>query len=341
MRFIHYIFILLLTAVLANALASTKTAASSTLQTALPQNRAVEAFIQDTAAAYHLPAPAVAQVMSKAHINPSIIDIMNRPYEAQPWGVYRSHFLTQQRIQSGVDFWNAHVNMLQKAEKQYGVPASVIIAILGVETNYGQRLGQFSTLDALSTLAFHYPKRQQFFKHELAEFIALSYKNKFDPAKITGSYAGALGQAQFMPSSYRHYAVDFSGSGRVDLFHNTDDAIGSIANYLHENGWRRNQPIATPVYQFTSSDQILSNNHRKTPYTLATLEKTGITIKPHYPSNLAVNVFALDSQHNTYHWVGFHNFYVITRYNTSLLYAMAVYQLSEQIKSLRQKQVVV
>ena len=149
MRFIYGIFILLLTmgSGLTNALASTKLDHLS-----LSQNRAVAAFIQDTATDYHLPAPAVAQAMSKAHVNASIIDIMNRPYEAQPWGVYRSHFLTQQRIQSGVDFWNAHANMLQKAEKQYGVPASMIIAILGVETNYGQQLGKFPTLDALSTL---------------------------------------------------------------------------------------------------------------------------------------------------------------------------------------------
>ena len=152
-----------------------------------------------------------------------------------------------------------------------------------------------------------------------------------------GSYAGALGQAQFMPSSYRHYAVDFSDNGQIDLFHNTDDAIGSIANYLHENGWRRDQPIATPIHNLKQSDLSLLNDNRKTPYTIAKLEKSGIVMKSHYPSNLAANVFSLDNQQKTDRWVGFHNFYVITSYNTSLLYAMAVYQLSEEIKLRRQK----
>lgn len=338
---LRLICILLFTVLLGlmNTLALAKAPPASP-QADLLQDKAVEAFIQDTAKTYRLPVLAVAQVMSHARTNPAVIDIMNRPYEAKPWAVYRAHFLTPQRIQSGVDFWNAHLNALKRAEKTYGVPASIIVAILGVETNYGQQLGQFSTLNTLSTLAFDYPKRQRFFKQELAAFIDLTYKNQLDPSKITGSYAGALGQTQFMPSSYLHYAVDFSGNRQIDLFHNTDDAIGSVANYLHQNGWQRGQPVEAPVHWRNGRPVTsLVNDSRKTPYTMGVLAHDGIITKQHYPSNLPANVLSLDGQNSEHAWVGFHNFYVITSYNTSLLYAMAVYQLSERICLLRAKQV--
>lgn len=307
-------------------------AATASATTPLLQRPDVQKFIRQTAKKYHLDETNIKKVMSYARIEPNVIEAMQRPYEAKPWYVYRKHFLTPDRIQHGTQFWQQHANDLKKAEQEYGVPASVIVAIIGVETNYGKQQGSFPVLNSLTTLAFDYPKRSAFFKKELAEFLVLAHENKLDPTAIKGSYAGAIGQPQFMPSSYRHYAIDFAKNGQVDLLDNTTDVIGSIANYLQKNGWQAKQPIAESVTVDNAKNRKLANHKRKTPYTVGELQKHGIALKKTLSATLPTNLVNLPvAKNKTNYWLGFHNFYVITRYNTSILYAMAVYRLSDAI----------
>lgn len=310
--------------------------------TPMLQRSDVQKFIQQVAKKYHLDEDNIKQVMSHARLEPTVIKAMNRPYEAKPWYIYRSHFLTQKRIQQGAAFWQQHADVLAKAEKQYGVPASIIVAIIGVESNYGKQRGHFSVLNTLTTLAFEYPKRAAFFKKELAEFLVLADENGFDPTHVKGSYAGAIGQPQFMPSSYRHYAIDFAKNGQTDLFDNTADIIGSIANYLKQNGWKPKQPIAAPIKIKNHKVTTLANKQRETPYTVAKLRKLGISLSKTISATLPANILGLNKEKGKLgYWVGFHNFYVITRYNTSVLYAMAVYRLSHAVEKAHTQQLAI
>jgi membrane-bound lytic murein transglycosylase B len=333
----YFILLLLLAGLIAPVAAYTANTPVKTM--ALLQRADVQQFIQDAAKTYNLDPKYIKRVMAKARLDQSVIDAMNHPYEAQPWYLYREHFVSPERIQAGAAFWAKHAKELKRAEKTYGVPASIIVAIIGIESNYGKQRGKYSVLNTLTTLAFEYPARSVFFKKELAEFLALSHEEKIDPAQLKGSYAGALGQPQFMPSSYRHYAVDFGKDNKIDLFNNTGDIIGSIANYLHENGWQANQPIADTADIKNKDNQGLANAERKTLYTVGELGQRGVWIATAYPADLSVNLLSLEkTEQQLAYWLGFHNFYVITRYNGSLLYAMAAYQLSDQIASLRQQQ---
>jgi len=298
------------------------------------RKKAVRVFVNEMVAEHGFDRAELMQLMGQARLRNSIINSMNRPAESKPWHRYRPIFVTAKRAQDGARFWRRHRKLLERAEKEYGVPPQIITAIIGVETNYGGNTGSYLVLDALSTLAFGYPKRAKFFRNELKEFLLLSREEHIDPLTTKGSYAGAMGMPQFIPSSYRAYAVDFDGDGRRDLLHSTADAIGSVANYFKRHGW---EPGATVTLKARTGDKNLDalvEAGRKPSITPNRLARHGVRVDAKLPANDKVSLVRLEQPKGDDYWVGLNNFYVITRYNHSNLYAMAVYQLSRKILDL-------
>lgn len=294
--------------------------------------REVKEFIETMAEKHGFEKQSLAALMSKAKYSQEVIDSMERPYEAKPWHIYRPLFITEDRIKNGIAFWNANAKLLQKAERIYGVPPQIIVATIGVETKYGQFMGKHLVLDALTTLAFTYPKRQRLFRNQLEAYMLLLSEEDIDPEKTLGSYAGAIGKPQFMPGSYRAYAVDFDGDGRRDLLNNTADAIGSVANYYQVHGWRKGGIVATPAKVNGKEDyREHLNSQLKPTTTIAELGEAGVKASPLIPVLTRCNLIQFDAGKSKEYWLGFHNFYVITRYNHNNQYAMAVYQLSQKI----------
>ncbi|WP_421861809.1 lytic murein transglycosylase B [Motiliproteus sp.] len=269
----------------------------------------------------------------------SIIKAISRPAEKRlTWGEYRKIFLGQSRIDQGVEFWNQHRDTLRRASQQYGVPEEIIVAIIGVETRYGRHAGSYRVIDSLATLAFDYPPRSKFFTGQLGELMLLLQEQPLDPKAIKGSYAGAMGFGQFIPSSYRHYAVDFDADGSIDLLNNPVDAIGSVANYFKRHGWRSGQPVTLSAALDKPIESDKLSKKLKPIETLAHWRNLGLTFDPQLANELKATAMRLQAVDGEQHWIGLHNFYVITRYNHSRLYAMAVYQLSQEIAALKAKQ---
>lgn len=264
----------------------------------------------------------------------SVLGAIARPAEYKPWFVYRPIFLTRERIVGGVSFWNAHAAALAKAEQEFGVPASIVVAIIGVETSYGRNTGSYRVLDALTTLAFYYPPRADFFRSELENFLLLTRDEHLDPRLPTGSYAGAMGLPQFMPSSFRTWAVDFDGNGKRDIWHNPTDAIGSAANYLARHGWQRHQPIALPVANAAANAAQVSEKV-ELRRTVAQYRAAGVRTLDAAPAELSAVLLGYENKNGQEYWLGLQNFYVITRYNRSPKYALAVVQLAEAIEKAR------
>ncbi|MEO0369611.1 MAG: lytic murein transglycosylase B, partial [Pseudomonadota bacterium] len=196
-------------------------------------------FVEDMVSEHNFDRAEVEALLNKAKMSDTVLEAIQRPWEAKPWHQYYPIFLTEKRVQKGVEFWNSYADDLQRAEAELGVPAEMIVAIIGVETFYGTYKGKYSVLDALFTLGFHYPPRAKFFRSELQQYMLLSREENFDPLELKGSYAGAMGLGQFISSSYRHYAIDFDGDGVRDLLNNPVDAIGSVANYFKKHGWKK------------------------------------------------------------------------------------------------------
>lgn len=297
----------------------------------------VRQFIQEMHTKHGLDKPMLTGLFKNFSSEKKVLQAMTRQYEALPWYRYRSGLVTEKRIKEGVNFWKKNIALLKKAEMQFGVPAEIIIAIFGIESSYGEKTGTFPVLQTLSTLAFDYPPRARFFREELEHFLLLTHEEKLDPRQIRGSYAGAMGGGQFMPSSYRRYAVDFSGKGQRDLLEDTADIIGSIANYLKSHGWRRNEAIAAPVVVPKHAHTAhLKTKDLKPHITLKKLSDHHIQLLRNSKDNRQkVKFIELENKaHTKEYWVGFYNFYVITRYNHSTHYAMAVYQLSQKIREL-------
>lgn len=271
---------------------------------------------------------------SKKH--QSIVDAMMRPAEGKPWKEYRPIFLTDNRITKGVMFWQQNRELLEKAEKQFGVPAEIIVAIIGVETYYGRHSGRYPVLDALATLGFDYPPRSKFFKKELEQFLLLARDEKLVIKETLGSYAGAMGMGQFISSSYRQYAVDFDRDGQRNLWQVTD-AIGSVANYFKRHGWRMNEPVVVKA-DGNGKSHNKEGRMMKPHRSIDSFRQQGLNFQPGIKTkdNQAV-LIKLDGKQGTEYWIGLHNFYVISRYNHSPLYSMAVYQLSEEIKKRMRK----
>jgi membrane-bound lytic murein transglycosylase B len=298
---------------------------------AIPPRAEVQSFIKQLVQQHNFDGNRMRQIFDQVEIRPEIIDAMNRPYEAKPWYQYRPLFVTRARIEEGAQFMQQNYRVLQQAQKKYGVPAEIISAIIGVETRYGRHRGGYRVIDALATLGFDYPRRSRFFLSELEQFLLLSREEGFDPLAVNGSYAGAMGKPQFIASSYRRYAVDFDGDGVRDLIDNSADAIGSVANYLARHGWQRGQPVAVPVSAAVDAPAEMGKLIK--PVTsIATWRKRGYTPKDSIAGPLDAELIVLQNADSPEYWLGLRNFYAITRYNHSELYAMAVYQLSEGIK---------
>ena len=302
-------------------------------------NPLIVSLINDMVKKHGFDKQYLISVFSKAEFKPEIIERINRPAESWPWYRYRKLFLKQKRIEQGVQFWKKNEKVLQRAEKTFGVPAQIIVAILGVETRYGRNKGQFRLIDSLSTLVVDYPKRSNFFKKELEQLLLLAREEKFDPLSLTGSYAGAMGKPQFIASSYRHYAIDFDHDGVRDLLSDTADAVGSVASYLARHGWVRGETIAAEASISGNRYKKLIQKGLKPQLKFASFKSYGVqsntAIRPDWNAALIELEKTKTSQEQ---WIVLQNFYAITRYNHSPLYAMAAFQLGESIKALKNKQ---
>jgi len=280
----------------------------------------------------------VRTILGAAERQESILKAISRPAEKRlNWGEYRNIFLRDKRIDQGVAFWNEYHDALLRAEQTYGVPAQIIVAIIGVETRYGRNMGSYRVVDALSTLGFDYPPRGKFFQGQLKEYLYLLREESVDPFSLKGSYAGAMGFGQFIPSSFRSFAVDFDGDGRKDIWSNPVDAIGSVANYFRAHGWKTGEPVRSNVVMDQLADESWINADLKPKLTLAQWSERGIRTHKGLPAESNATLMRLETEGEFQHWFGLHNFYVITRYNHSRLYAMAVYELSQAVAEKRQQ----
>ncbi|WP_455367034.1 lytic murein transglycosylase B [Kaarinaea lacus] len=295
----------------------------------------VQEFIDQMVKEHQFDRDYLVKVFKKVKTNPKIIEAITRPAEAKPWHEYRKIFLTDDRIRGGVKFWRRNAHHLQRAYETYGVAPEMIVAIIGVETKYGKYKGKYPVMNSLTTLGFDYPKRAKFFKKELEEFLLLAREEKADPLSFKGSYAGAMGKPQFISSSYRRYAVDFDGDGKRDILNSTVDAIGSVANYFAEHQWYKDEPVTTPAKVDGDEFKPIVDKGIKPYMELAEMLKNGVSIEEKKSPALLSSLIELELKKGHEYWVAFNNFYVITRYNHSELYAMAAYQLAQEIKRFR------
>lgn len=306
------------------------------------QHPLAAAFVNEMVQQHGFTADEVNQWLSKAERRQPILDAIARPAEkSKTWKEYRPIFIIPLRIANGVDFWNTNRAALARAEKEYGVPAEIIVAIIGVETNYGKNTGSWYVMDALATLAFDYPPRAPFFRAELVNYLLLTREQKHNPLEFKGSYAGAMGYGQFMPSSYRNFAVDFNGDGFTDIWNNTTDAIGSVANYFKQHGWQAGKPVVVPAKLKKAREQVAANEsfNKVVPPVITVNEwkKIGLVPTAKVAARTPVISIEFDGANGLEYWLGLQNFYTITRYNRSPMYAMAVYDLSQDIKAAMKK----
>ena len=297
------------------------------------QRAEVASFIRDMVAEYDYDADELNDVLGRVQLSEKVIAAISRPAEALPWHRYRSIFLKPGRVNGGGEFWRENKAQLERAKELYGVPEEVMVAIIGVETKYGRIKGGFKVIDSLSTLAFDYPKRSKFFSGELKHYLLLTREQSVDPHRLKGSYAGAMGIPQFIPSSYRAYAVDFDEDGLTDIWENPTDAIGSVGNYFKQHGWREGAGIITPASIPDRDISALLTKGLEPKLTMADLTAGGVTAEEEIDAVEKVKLLQLENKDGYEYWVALHNFYVITRYNHSALYAMAVYQLADAIKA--------
>jgi peptidoglycan lytic transglycosylase B len=271
------------------------------------------------------------KTLAGAERKDAILAAIAKPYESKPWYQYKPLFVNAARISAGVEFWDTHAQALASAQRRFDVPASIIVAILGVESFYGRQKGGYQVLDALTTLAFDYPPRAAFFQNELEQYLLLCREQSFDPTSLTGSYAGAMGVPQFMPDSYREYAVSSDSRAHPDIWNNWADIFGSVANYFHVHGWQPGGLIAVPAA--LSPKQPVPPT--LTASTIGALRQQGVILSTGLAADTPVILVPLQLQSGIQYWAGFNNFRVITQYNQSPLYAMAVFDLSVRIAEAR------
>lgn len=302
----------------------------------LAEETEVQTFITEMVKEHGFKKSELDTLFAQVKVKQKILDAISRPAEkTKPWHEYRNIFLTEKRIKNGVKFWQENSDIINYAEKVYGVAPEIMVAIIGVETYYGRLQGNYRVMDALSTLAFKYPKRSKFFRGELKHFLIMSQEQNFDPLTKTGSYAGAMGMGQFIPSSFQSYAIDFDGDGEKDIWSNNSDAIGSVANYFKRHGWKKGQPVTDQLQ--LSKENTISMDDRckrscKPKLTVADFKQKGLQGKTSVNDKSAAILLILQQKDSKEYWLGYNNFYVISRYNHSTLYSMAVYQLSQEIK---------
>ncbi len=297
-------------------------------------NQAAIDFARDLEQRHGFKADELISQFAQTHPNATVLKLIKPPASPlqRSWERYRPRFLNDRRIDGGVQFWQENGAQLAKAQAIYGVPAEIIVAIIGVETEYGRNTGGFRVFEALATLAFNYPPRAEFFRTELEQFLLLARENNLDPLAVKGSFAGAIGIPQFMPGSQRRYAVDFDGDQRVDLGNSVDDAIGSVARFLEQHGWQAGQPIAVRAITSAPPDNALIQSGIRPTLKVGDLVEKGIRANTD-PDAIAALIDLVSPGQETEYWLGFDNFYVITRYNRSSFYAMSVFQLGEAIRN--------
>jgi membrane-bound lytic murein transglycosylase B len=299
---------------------------------ALQQRPELAAFISAMVDKHGFDRASLQALFREVRLKPGIIRAIGKPAENKRWDEYEPMFVTPVRIGGGVKFYDENSAALARAESEYGVPAEVIAAVIGVETGYGRNTGSYRVMDALTTLALDYPSRAPFFLGELENYLLLAQQEGIAPLSMKGSYAGAMGIGQFMPGSYLRYAVDFDGDGRRDLGHDTADAIGSVANYLAAHGWEQGQPVAVPARVDGEEFRGLLGRGFDSMRSMAELQQLGVTAPNAPAAEKQAQLLSLETRGGPQYWLGFNNFYVITRYNRSIYYAMAVYQLSREIR---------
>jgi len=301
-------------------------------------NPVAEQFIDNMVAKHGFDRQQLHAIIGQAKRLDYVLRLMDRqaPSYTPPsgpngaWIRYRDKFITPDNVQNGVAFWNQYQDALQRAQQVYGVPPEIIVGIIGVETRWGRVMGKTRILDALATLSFDYPRRSAYFSSELETFLLMARDEKDDPLDLKGSFAGAMGYGQFMPSSYKAYAVDFNGDGHINLW-DPVDAIGSVAHYFQQNGWRPGENVAVPA----SGQAPMLENGFKTRYSVSTLAASGLSPQGPLDGNDQVSLLRLDLGTSYQYWYGLPNFYAITRYNNSTHYAMAVWQLGEAVSKAR------
>ena len=302
------------------------------------QHPEAQKFIDDMVSKNGFKRPELEQWLAKAEKKQAILDAISRPAEqSKTWKEYRPIFIVPMRVDNGVKFWSENREVLERAEKEFGVPAEMIVSIIGVETNYGRNTGSYNVIDALSTLAFDYPPRAPFFRSELENYLLLTREQKHNPIEFKGSYAGAMGFGQFMPSSYRKWAIDYNGDGFTDIWKSPEDAIGSVANYFVKHGWKPGEPVTVGAHLTGEIPPEQFNTMIVPKVSVDEWRQRGINPIAWIPPTTKVIALQFDGAKGLEYWLGLQNFYVITRYNRSPMYAMAVYQLSQDIKLAMEK----
>jgi membrane-bound lytic murein transglycosylase B len=290
----------------------------------------VQQFISGRADKDQFDAVYVEDVLSRSTVQQKILEAMSRPAEkVMPWHKYRAIFITPERIAAGVKFYGEHRDTLVRIEKETGVPPEMVLGIVGVESYFGRITGKHRVVDALVTLGFDYPPRSKFFRSELNQAFLLAREEDMDLEELVGSYAGAMGPPQFIPSSYRNFAVDGDGDGKRDLINNWQDILASVANYFAVHKWRAGQPVA--VRATLQSTDIKPNEKLKPRYTVGKLSQSGVAFTTELDNSAKADLWSLEGATATENWVGFNNLYVITRYNHSIMYALAAWQLGDAI----------
>ena len=299
---------------------------------ALDRVTEIDPFVAGLELRLGVPADETRALLAEARVLDSVLEAIQRPAERKPWHEYREIFLTRKRIERGVDFWRVHADSLARASERFGVPPEIIVAIIGVESYYGTHRGRLRVLDSLATLGFRYPRRSAFFLSELEEFVLLSSEERLDARSVKGSYAGAMGIPQFISSSYRRYAIDFDGDGTRDLIESPQDAIGSIGNYLAMHGWRAGGTVAVPAEVEGEEYRAVVEQGIKPHASLASIRAAGVRFSVEADQEEQGALLEFETKNGHEYWVGLTNFYVITRYNHSRLYALAVLQLAQDIR---------
>lgn len=303
-----------------------------------PQRAPVREFVAEMAGRHGFVKRELELLFSRARYQPAVIRAMSPPADAalHSWQGYRSLFVTRERIDSGLQFWDRNEATLERAAREFGVPREILVAIIGIETIYGRNMGSFRVIDALATLAFDYPRRAAFFRSELEQFLLYARDAGLDVLAVKGSYAGAIGIPQFMPGSYRRFGIDYDGDGQTDLSSSAADAIGSVANYLKEHGWERGQPVAFPAQVSGERFRELLNSDIKPLHQVGELAAYGVTLAEQLAPQMPCAVIELPTPGLPSEFrVGLQNFYVLTRYNRSSLYAAAVVELARELASAR------
>jgi len=308
-------------------------AASPSTQAAAP-NPEIQTFVQEMAERHGFSRPALERLLRETRFLNSIIRAMDAPATALPWHEFRPRHVNDARFEGGLRFWGEHAALLESAATEYRVPPEIIVATIGIETIFGRNTGRVNVLDALTTLAFGYPRRAAFFRGELEQFLLLTRENGWAPNSVRGSFAGAIGVPQFMPSSYRKYAVDFDGDGRRDL-HGVADAIGSVANYYREFGWRMGEPVVIPADIGDSQIDPLIAAGIAPHLAVSEFRKRGVVPLEVVDDGALAALIVVQTENGPRHFLALNNFYVITRYNRSINYAMTVHELASTLRQLR------